>query len=103
MEIVYIGLAKLITTAFHFILVTVGNMGVSFGIKTFAQVERIKMIVIKTLETLPEHCYDCPCHNGENGYCKADDLERNSDWRPFWCPLEEVKDSWVKMLEDCMR
>lgn len=58
------------------------------------------MIVIKTLEALPEHCYDCPCHDGENGYCKADDLERNSDWRPFWCPLEEVKTSWETMLDE---
>lgn len=61
------------------------------------------MIVIKTLEILPEHCYDCPCHDGESHYCKADDLERNSDWRPMWCPLEEVKASWETMLEDCMR
>lgn len=51
------------------------------------------MIVLTSMEELPEHCYDCPCHDGENGYCKADDLERNSIWRPFWCPL-------IKIVED---
>ncbi len=49
------------------------------------------MIVIKTMTELPEHCYECPCHDGESGYCKADkDLRYSSDYRPFWCPLVEV-------------
>lgn len=47
------------------------------------------MIVIKTMTNLPEHCYDCPCHDGESGYCQADEEHRYADWRPFWCPLGE--------------
>lgn len=50
------------------------------------------MIVIKTMTELPEHCYECPCHDGESGYCQADKEHRYSDYRPFWCPLEEVND-----------
>lgn len=42
------------------------------------------------MNELPEYCYDCPCHNGESGNCKADKNGRyNSEYRPFWCPLEE--------------
>lgn len=49
------------------------------------------MIVIKTMTNLPEHCYDCPCHNGDSGYCQADEDHRYADWRPFWCPLASVE------------
>ncbi len=52
---------------------------------------RDKMIVIKSMTNLPEHCYDCPCHNGESDYCQADEEHRYSDWRPFWCPLASVE------------
>lgn len=50
------------------------------------------MIAIKTMSSLPDHCYECPCHDGESGYCQADEEHRCSDWRPFWCPLVEVND-----------
>lgn len=36
------------------------------------------MIVIKTMTELPEHCYECPCHDGESGYCKVD---THGNWR----------------------
>lgn len=48
------------------------------------------MIVISTLTELPNHCWDCPCCDKERGWCKADEEERVSDWRPFWCPLKEI-------------
>lgn len=48
------------------------------------------MIVIKTMTELPEHCWECPCHDGESGYCQADKEHRYSDYRPFWCPLSEI-------------
>lgn len=44
-------------------------------------------ILIKTMTNLPEYCYDCPCHDGESGYCQADETHRCSVYRPFWCPL----------------
>jgi hypothetical protein len=50
-------------------------------------------IIISTMDELPEMCYDCPCHNGENSTCNAmKDRMYVSDWRPFWCPLKEVKE-----------
>lgn len=48
----------------------------------------ITKFIISTLNKLPEYCSDCPCHNGESGYCQADYEHRNSEWRPFWCPLK---------------
>lgn len=49
------------------------------------------MIVITTMESLPDHCYECPCHNGESGYCQADKERRYSlEYRPYWCPLKEI-------------
>lgn len=58
------------------------------------------MIVIKTMTNLPEHCYDCPCHDGESGYCQADKEHRYSDYRPFWCPLVEIKQKGEVKDED---
>ena len=49
-------------------------------------------IVITSMSELPEYCYDCPCHDGENDKCKADAEGRTSIYRPFWCPLKEEKD-----------
>lgn len=49
------------------------------------------MIVITTMDSLPEHCHECPCHDGESGYCQADKERRYSDYRPFWCPLIRCK------------
>ena len=49
------------------------------------------MIIITTMDKLPDYCYDCPCHNGETGLCKADENGRyTSEYRPFWCPLKET-------------
>ncbi len=47
------------------------------------------MIVITTMNSLPEHCYECPCYNGEHGYCQADEKHISSDYRPFGCPLKK--------------
>ena len=49
------------------------------------------MIVITTMDALPDYCYDCPCHNGEDGRCRADANGRHtSEYRPYWCPLKEI-------------
>lgn len=54
-------------------------------------------IYINTLNELPERCSDCPCYNKEYDYCQADkyivndkELQRTSEWRPFWCPLNKA-------------
>lgn len=39
---------------------------------------------------MPKYCYDCPCHNGENGRCNITG-DSTYDKRPFDCPLKEVK------------
>lgn len=39
---------------------------------------------------MPIYCYDCPCHNGENGCCNITG-DSTFDKRPFDCPLKEVK------------
>lgn len=49
-------------------------------------------IVITSMSELPEYCYNCPCHDGENDRCRADTEGRTSIYRPFWCPLREEKD-----------
>lgn len=48
------------------------------------------VVVITSMESLPDHCFECPCHDGESGYCQADASHRYSDYRPFWCPLKEI-------------
>lgn len=53
-------------------------------------------IFIKTMTDLPEHCYECPCHDGESGYCQADKEHRVSFDRPFWCPLVKTEDKTPK-------
>lgn len=49
-------------------------------------------VLIKELN-MPKNCYtdDCPCLNGESGYCQADKTRRYvyGD-RPYWCPLVAV-------------
>jgi hypothetical protein len=50
------------------------------------------MIMITTIDMLPDCCYECPCHNSESGYCQADKERRYSDYRPYWCPLKEIHD-----------
>ena len=39
---------------------------------------------------MPIYCYDCPCHNGENGRCNITG-DSTYDKRPFDCPLKDVK------------
>ena len=58
------------------------------------------MIVITTMESLPDHCYECPCHNDESGYCQADKERRYSlEYRPYWCPLKEIVQPETVYLE----
>lgn len=51
---------------------------------------RVARYAIEVEGAIPDHCYDCPAHNCETGYCQADKAERSSDWRPFWCPAKEL-------------
>lgn len=47
------------------------------------------MSVVVRME-MPKGCLDCPCVNGEYGYCQADKKERqieSPDERPSWCPI----------------
>ena len=47
------------------------------------------MSVVVRME-MPEGCWDCPCVNGEYGYCQADKEERqieDPNERPSWCPI----------------
>lgn len=47
------------------------------------------MSVVVRME-MPKWCGDCPCVNGEYGYCQADAEGRTieaSDGRPSWCPI----------------
>ena len=48
------------------------------------------MIAITTIDALPFDCCECPCHDGESGYCRADKGRRYSEYRPYWCPLKEI-------------
>ena len=39
---------------------------------------------------MPKCCLDCPCINGEYGYCQADEEVRqigDPGGRPSWCPI----------------
>ena len=61
------------------------------------------MIIIKTeFEEKPEKCSDCrfldtPSEYSSTYFCYADKEHRSlggyDTWRPFWCPLEEVKEN----------
>ena len=47
------------------------------------------MSVVVRIE-MPKSCWDCPCVNGEYGYCQADKEERqieDPNGRPSWCPI----------------
>ena len=51
-------------------------------------------ILIKGME-MPKWCGDCPCVNGEYGYCQADAEGRTieaPDGRLSWCPIEPPKE-----------
>ena len=47
------------------------------------------MIAITTMNKIPEYCYDCPCHDGNNGKCNAAN-RYSSDDRPNWCPMSDA-------------
>ena len=49
--------------------------------------QSIKGVLIPNME-LPKDCWDCPCHNGEDGICKL--LLMVTDTVPKDCPLEET-------------
>jgi len=44
--------------------------------------------MIKIDIEMPIYCFDCPCHNGENGRCQISG-NFTPDKRPFDCPLTE--------------
>ena len=46
--------------------------------------------MVKIDITMPTYCYDCPCHDGENGRCNITGAFV-FDKRPFDCPLREDK------------
>lgn len=48
----------------------------------------MKGVVICGLE-MPKQCWDCPCHDDENGRCKI--LGRSSDYIPRDCPMYSVE------------
>ena len=59
------------------------------------------MIVITTMEKLPNYCYECPCNNGECGRCEADKEKRSTfEYRPYWCPLKEINNDTNRNLND---
>jgi len=62
------------------------------------------MIVITTMNALPDYCHDCPCNNSEHSRCEADKERRSTfEYRPYWCPLKEVRsicESMAKLRVD---
>lgn len=42
------------------------------------------------LNKMPESCWDCFCHDNENGRCKT--LGEYTDYVPKGCPLIDIKD-----------
>lgn len=56
------------------------------------------MSVIVAGMEMPEYCYDCPCHNSENGQCKIT-KDYESMKRPFDCPLKSVEGLIEKIKE----
>ena len=40
----------------------------------------------------PKDCDNCPCADGELGFCQADEKQRYCDWYkvPLWCPLKPM-------------
>ena len=42
------------------------------------------------VDELPKYCWDCPIHDGENGWCKI--LVCYTDYIPKECPLQPIAD-----------
>lgn len=40
------------------------------------------------IDKMPKSCWDCPCHNGEDGRCKL--LGKFTDYVPIDCPLQSI-------------
>lgn len=55
-------------------------------------------VLIKTMTNLPKHCYDCPCHNEESGYCQAHKEHLYCIDRPSWCPLLQISNEYYGRL-----
>lgn len=47
---------------------------------------------------LPKECFDCPCHNGENGNCKI--LNKYTEYVPKDCPLKPLSDYTKQVREE---
>ena len=57
------------------------------------------MSVIITGMDMPKHCYDCGCHNGENGECQVTgSYDTHYNEPPRSCPLKSV-DGLISGLE----
>lgn len=55
--------------------------------------------IIKGME-MPEYCYECPCHNGENGYCQAyKSGYLYSIERPAKCPLIPLPQGHGRLID----
>ena len=51
---------------------------------------------------MPKWCWNCPCINGEYGYCQADKEERqieDPNERPSWCPIIAAS-PWHRVEEE---
>lgn len=56
-------------------------------------------LVIRGME-MPEYCYECPCHNGESGYCQAyKSGYLNSIERPAKCPLVPLTEGHGRLID----
>lgn len=57
-------------------------------------------ILIRGME-MPEYCYDCPCHNGESGYCQLyKDGYLSSIERPAKCPLVPLPEGHGRLIDE---
>lgn len=56
-------------------------------------------ILIRGME-MPEYCYECPCHNGESGYCQAyKSGYLYSIERPAKCPLVPLQEGHGRLID----
>ena len=56
-------------------------------------------ILIRGME-MPEYCYDCPCHNGESGYCQLyKDGYLSCIERPAKCPLVPLPEGHGRLID----
>lgn len=56
-------------------------------------------ILIRGME-MPEYCYECPCHNGESGYCQAyKSGYLGSIERPAKCPFVPLPEGHGRLID----